>query len=151
MSLPHRIAPGCRVTLHLRLATVDGVELLSTFDESPSSIVMGGGELAHGLELALYGLCSGDRQTLRLSPEQSFGEHRTELLREIPYGGFQEPPEVGQVILFAGEGGEELPGTVVALNGGQVRVDLNHPLAGREVISTVQIIAVEPPTPPSEE
>jgi len=143
----HRISPRCRVTLHLSVATTGGMVFLSTFDEDPIQIVQGAGELIDGFELALYGMRPGDDQTIRLSPEQAFGPSDPALVRPVPRAIFDGniDPEVGLVIAFKTEQGSELAGTVVALEGELVKVDLNHPLAGQEVIFRALILDVEPP------
>ncbi|MEJ1336292.1 MAG: FKBP-type peptidyl-prolyl cis-trans isomerase, partial [Candidatus Sedimenticola sp. (ex Thyasira tokunagai)] len=53
------IAPGSTVTLHFSLALSDGTEAVSTFDEEPSTLTLGDGDLTEGLEQALYGLKAG--------------------------------------------------------------------------------------------
>lgn len=143
----HRIAPRSRVTLHLSLATTGGLEFLSTFDEEPSRITLGSGELAEGLEMALYGLRAGDDQTITLSAEQSFGPYDPDLVHYLARGEFGDEiePEVGLVVAFTTPEGAELAGTILAVEGDRVQVDLNHPLAGRDVMFRVQILEVELP------
>lgn len=148
MSAPlHRIAPRCRVTLHLSLATTGGLEFLSTFDEEPSEIALGSGELAEGLELALYGLRAGDEQTITLAAEQAFGSYDPGLVRYMERAEFGDEivPEAGLVVAFNTPEGEELAGTILSVEGERVQVDLNHPLAGRDVVFRVRILAVELP------
>jgi len=57
--------------------------------------------------------------------------------------------EVGQIIGFTDDQGEEYPGVILALAGDDVEVDFNHPLSGREIIFEVQILAVK--NPPAED
>jgi FKBP-type peptidyl-prolyl cis-trans isomerase SlpA len=51
----------------------------------------------------------------------------------------------GQIIGFTGQNGEELAGAVLEVGQDQVKVDFNHPLAGREIVFDVHILAVENP------
>jgi FKBP-type peptidyl-prolyl cis-trans isomerase SlpA len=51
--------------------------------------------------------------------------------------------EPGLIIEFATEDGETLPGTILQYNEDEVRIDLNHPLAGQTVRYSVRIVAVE--------
>ena len=73
MTIPLEILPGSQVTLHLAIRLEDGTEALSTFDEDPVELQMGDGTLQPGLELALYGLKAGDRQTLARRPARAGG------------------------------------------------------------------------------
>ncbi len=141
------ILPGCPVRLHLAISLEDGSEAVSTFGEEPVDLQMGDGTLQPGLELALYGLKAGDNQTLKLLPEQAYGLRDPALIQHMPLTDFdgEFTPEVGQIIAFALPNGEEAAGTVLDVEGGQVEVDFNHPLAGHEISFRVQIISVSPP------
>lgn len=140
------ITPGFRVRLHLSLALTDGTEALSTFDEEPIELTMGDGTLPPTLELALFGLRAGDRQTLTLLPEQAYGPHDPALVHELSRGDFPADlePEVGQIVAFAMPDGDETAGAIVDIDERTVRVDFNHPLAGREVVFKVHVLAVAP-------
>jgi len=109
---------------------------------------MGDGTLQPGLELALYGLKAGETQTLNLLPDQAYGPRDPELIQFMPLTDFNAEftPEAGQIIAFSLPNGEEAAGMVLDVEGGQVEVDFNHPLAGHEITFNVEIIRVSPPT-----
>lgn len=52
------------LTLHYRLTTQDGEEVVSTFDLGPATIQMGHGELNENLESCLVGLQPGEHAIL---------------------------------------------------------------------------------------
>ncbi|MDE2430609.1 MAG: peptidylprolyl isomerase, partial [Burkholderiales bacterium] len=56
------------LTLHYRLATLEGDDIISTFHESPATLQMGTGQLAPQLEEALLGLEEGTHTTQELEP-----------------------------------------------------------------------------------
>jgi FKBP-type peptidyl-prolyl cis-trans isomerase SlpA len=144
--LPAQIVPGSRVTLHFRLGLTDGSEAISTFGEDPATVTVGDGSLSEGLEIALYGLSAGDRQTLTLTCQQAFGERDPAKVQQMPRDRFPEDMELrkGLAIAFETEAGEETAGIIEdAGEERHVLVDFNHPLAGQEVVFTVQILAVE--------
>lgn len=143
---PLEITPGYRVRLHLSLALPDGTLALSTFDDAPLELTMGDGTLPPTLELALFGLRAGAEQTLTLRPEQAYGLRDPALVHALPRGEFpvDAPLEVGQIRAFALADGRETTGTLVAIGDETIRVDFNHPLAGREVVFRVQVLDVGP-------
>ena len=51
--------------------------------------------------------------------------------------------EVGLIIEFSTEQGNTLPGTILGIDEDEVRVDLNHPLAGQTIRYSVKIVAIE--------
>jgi FKBP-type peptidyl-prolyl cis-trans isomerase SlpA len=143
-----QISPGSRVTLHFALQLADGTPVDSSFDGEPVSFVLGDGTLDHGLELALYGLPAGARQTLTLMPGQAFGQRDESAIQWLPRASFPDDMSLapGQIIGFTGAGDEPLGGAVLEVGPEQVKVDFNHPLAGRQIIFEVHILAVENPS-----
>lgn len=142
------IIPGSAVTLHFSLSLPDGSEAISTFGDEPLRFHVGDRTFQPAMELALYGLKAGDEQTLTLTPEQAYGEPEPALVHRLPLSDFADmTPEVGQIMSFTlGEAGETM-GVIREIEGDEVVVDFNHPLAGHEVVFRVQILDVGLPDP----
>ena len=143
---PFPIGPGMRVRMHFALSLTDGRVAYSSFNEEPLELEWGDGTLRPGLELAVLGLKAGDEQTLILLPEQAYGLHDAALVHDMPRSDFPDlvEPKVGQLIAFESPTGEETAGAILAVDADSVRVDFNHPLAGREVVFRVKILSVVP-------
>jgi FKBP-type peptidyl-prolyl cis-trans isomerase SlpA len=141
------IVRNSRVTLHYRIGLTDGQILEDNFDDEPITVQLGCGEMAEGLELALIGLQEGDEQTIDIDPDLAFGYVDETLFRALPRMEFDSDLELesGLIIEFSTEDGETLPGTILQHNEDEVRVDLNHPLAGQTVRYSVKIVAVDDP------
>ena len=139
------IGIGCKVTLHYAIRLADGMEVDSSFGGEPLTLVTGDGTLDPGLEMALYGLYAGQRQTLTLRPGQAFGIRDPEAIQWMPRQAFPAGivPEPGQIIAFDDGQGGELPGAILEVEAERVKVDFNHPLAGREIEFEVEILAVD--------
>ena len=138
------IERNSRVTLHYRIGLTDDQVLEDNFELEPATIQLGQGEMAEGLELALIGLQEGDEQTIDIGPDLAFGYIDETLFRAIPRVEFDPGMELepGLIIEFATEDGETLPGTILQFNEDEVRIDLNHPLAGQTVRYSVKIVAI---------
>jgi len=145
-TFPFPIGPGVRVRMHFALSLTDGTVAYSSFSEEPLEFEWGDGTLRPGLELAVLGLKAGDEQTLTLLPEQAYGLHDAALVHDMPRSDFPDlvEPKVGQLIAFESPTGEETAGAILAVDADSVRVDFNHPLAGREVVFRVKILSVVP-------
>ena len=140
------IERSSRVSLYYRLRLTDDSVLEDNFDDDePMTVTLGQGEMAEGLELALLGLRSGDEQTIDIGPDLAFGPIDENLFRSLPRIEFDPDLELerGLIIEFANENGETLPGTIIDFNEDEVRVDLNHPLAGQTVRYSVKIVSVD--------
>lgn len=140
------ITERATVTLHLSLALADGTVAESTFDGEPLVFTMGEGVLDHGLELALYGLARGDKQRLTLDPGQAFGQYDPARVHTLARDTFAADMalEPGVIVGFETAAGEELAGAILELDAHTVKVDFNHPLAGRTIIYDVEILDVVP-------
>lgn len=135
------------VVLHYSMALTDGTLVESSFDDEPAEIEMGKMDLPEGMELALYGLSTGDEQTLTLTAEQCFGERDEDNVHTMPSNEFPDElePEVGLTYAFGTEDGEDVTGTVRSIEGDKVKIDFNHPLAGLEIVFRVKILDVITP------
>jgi FKBP-type peptidyl-prolyl cis-trans isomerase SlpA len=132
------------VTIFYRLGLTNGDVLEDNFDDEPMTVQLGRGEMAEGLELALIGLREGQEETIDIGPDLAFGYVEETLFRSIPRVEFDPELELepGLIIEFATEEGETLPGTILDFNDDEVRVDLNHPLAGQTVRYSVKIVSI---------
>ena len=132
------------VTLHYSLGLPNGDVLEENFDEEPMTVQLGQGEMAEGLELALIGLREGQEETIDIGPELAFGYLDETLIRSLPRAEFDPDIELepGLIIEFSTDSGDLLPGTILDFDEQQVRVDLNHPLAGQTVRYSVRIVSI---------
>ncbi|WP_328188537.1 FKBP-type peptidyl-prolyl cis-trans isomerase [Marinobacter sp. OP 3.4] len=140
------IDQGTRVTLHFALKFTDGEVIDSTFDKDPASLEIGDENLPENFEAYLMGLKAGDKQTFEVPPEKAFGQHNPSNVQTFKRHEFSADMvlEPGVMISFADARQSELPGVVSRVEGDQVDVDFNHPLAGRTLMFEVEIIDVEP-------
>jgi len=140
----NNIAPGSQVTMHFSISLPDGTEAASTFSDEPTTFIMGDGSISEGLELALYGLTTGDKQSLTLQPDQAFGPRDEAKVHPMPRSNFAADMELepGLIIGFTTPDGHELAGIVQDLHEQDVVIDFNHPLAGMEVTFMVEVVEV---------
>ena len=137
---------GCRVTLHFALKFPDGEVIDSTFDKSPATLEIGDDNLPENFEAYLMGMKAGDKASYEVPPEKGFGQHNPNNVQTFRRHEFSPDMvlEAGVMISFADARQSELPGVVSRVEGDEVEVDFNHPLAGRTLTFDVEIIDVEP-------
>jgi FKBP-type peptidyl-prolyl cis-trans isomerase SlpA len=142
------IGPGTRVTLHFALKLDDGEVVDSTFGGDPATFEVGDGNLLEGFERAIFGMSSGSRETLLVTPEHGFGQRNPENMQEIPRSEFDPSVELseGLMLAFADAQNTEMPGVVSSFDADTVVIDFNHPLSGRDIHFEVEIIDVAPVT-----
>src|SRR5690606_23820150 len=99
-----------------------------------------------GFEKAIFGTREGEKKTVLIKPEDSFGQHNPNNVQEIPRAQFGSDIELseGLMLSFADAQKAELPGVVRSFDDNVVVVDFNHPLAGRDILFDVAIVHIEP-------
>lgn len=143
------IGAGCEVTMHFTLALEDGTIADASVDGEPMTFVIGDGTLIQGLEMVLYGLKVGEKQSLSIDPRDTFGFPEDENIHTLPRTEFSDELKIeeGMIIGFSTPSGEEIPGAIMKINETEVEVDFNHPLAGHEVVFSVEIVDIKPARP----
>jgi FKBP-type peptidyl-prolyl cis-trans isomerase SlpA len=136
------------LTLHYRLSSLDGRDIVTTFNETPATLQMGGGQLAPFLEACLLGLPEGAHETFELSPEQAFGPRNPDLLQRVSLSTLAENSQagedykIGDLVDFAAPGGGRFAGILREKGELDALFDFNHPLAGQNVKFEVHVIGV---------
>ncbi len=139
------IKENSKVTLHFSLALENGELVDSTFGNKPATFTMGDGSLLPGFEKHLLGLPAGVKQSFQIPQQDGFGAVNPQNIQAFKRSVFASGVELseGLIVSFADAAGTELPGVVKKIGENEVEVDFNHPLAGREITFTVEIIDVE--------
>lgn len=131
------------------IGKLENGEIFKTVDETkPLVIEIGNSEAPPTLEISLKGMQVGDKKTVRVPPDESYGPRNKELLQTIEKGNFEEHinPRPGLVLsLKVNKDGEEhqVPATVIEIDGDNVTVDYNHPLAGHHLTYDVTVVSIE--------
>ncbi|HEU0196411.1 MAG TPA: peptidylprolyl isomerase [Nevskiaceae bacterium] len=138
-----QIADRCVATFHYTLTDDTGAALDSSRDREPLSYLHGSGQIVAGLERALAGRQAGDQLQVVVAPVDGYGEHQEELVQTLSrrtFGGgaeltvgtrFRADTNMGQMTMV-----------VTKIDGDQVTVDANHPLAGTTLHFDVEVMGV---------
>ncbi|WP_292932032.1 peptidylprolyl isomerase [Noviherbaspirillum sp.] len=142
------VTPTAYLTLHYRLASMDGGDIVSTFNEKPATLQLGTGQLAPFLEECLMGLPEGAHQTFELQPEQGFGPRNPDLVQRVSRSALgdnstdDDEYTIGDLVEFSAPSGDRFTGVVRAFDATSVLFDFNHPLAGQSLKFEVKIIGI---------
>jgi len=142
------VTESAYLTLHYRLAAMDGTNIVSTFEEKPATLQLGTGQLAPFLEACLIGLPEGAHQTFELPPEKAFGPRNPDLVQHVSRAtltensNFGEEYVVGDLVEFSAPSGGRFAGVLRSIDDESALFDFNHPLAGQSVKFEVKIIGI---------
>lgn len=141
------IAANNVVSIAYTLYDEDGAAQDSTDSEAPLVYLHGVGSITPGLERGLAGKAVGDEVSIRVEPDDAFGDYDDALVSTVSRDSFDGAElEVGAQVEFATSDGETQVATITAINGDQVTIDANHPLAGQTVRFEVKVLAIRDAT-----
>ncbi|HYC72127.1 MAG TPA: peptidylprolyl isomerase [Opitutaceae bacterium] len=126
---------------HYTLRDAAGRVLDTSRGGEPLDCVEGAGQIVEGLEAALREMRPGERRAVAVPPELGYGRRDESLVQRVPRDRlpveevrpgdqFQTGPDRHAPVV-----------TVVAIEGDQVLLDANHPLAGRTLHFDVELVA----------
>jgi FKBP-type peptidyl-prolyl cis-trans isomerase SlpA len=145
---PAIVTETAYLTLHYRLATADGTDIVTTFAGNPATLMLGQGQLAPFLEQRLLGLPEGTHQTFELGPTEGFGPRNPDLIQAVSRATLDENSvpgadyKVGDLVDFAAPGGGRFAGVLREMRAESALFDFNHPLAGQPLQFEVKLISV---------
>ena len=136
---------GSRVKILLEGKLKDGTVFDRTDRNAPIEFTIGEGRMLPKIENAVKGMKTGEKKSINLKPEEAFGERREDLINDVPRDAIalDKEPKVGATLLLRTPNGRTFPATIVKVEKETLRIDLNHPLAGKNVIITIEVIAIE--------
>jgi len=120
-----------------------GLPALETSREGePLAVLIGHGNIIPGLEAAMEGRAAGESFEVTVGPAEAYGERRDGLTQRVPRKHFKNARLVaGQQVVMPTEMGPRAM-TVVKVGMSVVDVDLNHPMAGKTLEFSVDVVDV---------
>lgn len=107
-------------------------------DYHPMILAVGSTQLLSKLHDEIKKMDVGEKQTVEIPCEEAFGKRDPSLIQLIPMKEFKKQnikPFVGMPLSLDGQ-----HGIVRTVDGGRVRVDFNHELAGKDIIYEIEIV-----------
>ncbi|HEY5717770.1 MAG TPA: peptidylprolyl isomerase [Motiliproteus sp.] len=142
-----QIADNKVASFHYTLRDDKGEVLDSSDGGEPLAYLHGVGNIISGLETALLGKTTGDSLSVTVSAEDAYGPVRDELIQTVPMEAFTGVDNVAEGMRFeASTASGPVSVVVTKVEGDEVTVDGNHPLAGQTLHFDVAIVEVRDAT-----
>jgi len=111
---------------------------------SPLEFIVGEGQLIKGFDDAVVGMKVGEEKEVKLLPEDAYGPHNPEFVRDMPKDMFPKDQEIkpGMIFMVDLQDGRQLPVRVTKVSDGHVTIDLNPPLAGKTLIFKIKVVDI---------
>lgn len=141
------IAKDKVVSIDYTLTGDQGNVIDTSQGKEPLAYLHGAGNIIPGLETALEGKNQGDQVKVSIAPDDAYGPKDDRLIQQVPRTAFQgvEQVQAGMQFQANTQQGPRLI-TVVDVQGDQVTIDANHPLAGQTLHFDVNVVGIREAT-----
>lgn len=120
----------------------DGTVFDSSVGKQPLEFVAGAGVVVKGFDEAVIGMEIGETKTVTIPAKDAYGEKTDDMTVEIPREEFGAgfTANVGEKLLIQLGDGNEIPVEITEINDKIVKLDANHPLAGKTLVFTITLL-----------
>ena len=127
---------------------IDGKVIDSSEAGKPLQFIQGMGHIIPGLGKELYDMQIGDNKKVVVLAKDGYGEVDTKAFMDVPHDGFPTnvPLEKGTELELRDQSGQTMLARIDTINSDNIRLNMNHPLAGKELQFDVKITGLRPAT-----
>lgn len=136
------------VTMNFTLTDDYGNVLDSTDTGGSFSYITGGNMVLPKLEEAVNGMLIGTKKSLKLNAADGYGNYNEDALQVVGKENFPEDfvLEVGMEYIASNPDGVQMPFTITKVDGEEITIDFNHPLAGINLNFDIELVDVRDAT-----
>jgi FKBP-type peptidyl-prolyl cis-trans isomerase 2 len=140
-----QVKSGDTVKVHYHGKLTDGTTFDSSEGRDPLEFVVGSGMMIKGFDSGVLGMAVGDKKTLEIPALDAYGPEDPQMIMDFPANQFPDniKPEVGMQISLSNSAGQRFPAVITEIQGDNVVLDANHPLAGEDLIFDVELIEIK--------
>lgn len=137
------------IVYELRERDRDGRVIEAIDENRPLTFIYGTGRLLPAFEANLFSLTKGEGFMFGLDSESAYGSRREEMIVNVPVAVFETDGKINEDICQVGNevpmmdsDGNPLNGVINEITDTFVKMDFNHPMAGRDLFFSGRIIEV---------
>ena len=134
---------GDTVKVHY-IAKAEEEVIFDSETANPLQLTIGKNEILPTLEEALIGMSLGESKTIQVSSEDAFGPYIKELVSKIPRKDIPSNLElkIGQQLQIQDQEGHSILVTIKELDEKEAMLDANHPLAGKDLTFSIELLEI---------
>lgn len=139
------IKKGDKVKIEYEGKLEDG----TVFDSSkvhgkPLEFEVGSGKVIKGFDDGILGMEKEEEKEIKIDSKDAYGEYNPDMIKKVPREKFpkEQEPKKGMMVLMGTPNGAQMPVKIVEVSENEITLDLNHPLAGKNLIFNVKILDI---------
>lgn len=136
---------GDTAVVHYTGTLADGTVFDSSQGGDPLVFTLGSGQVIPGFEAAVLGLQPGESTTTTIPADQAYGDYQEEMVFSVDRGQLPQgmEPQVGEQYQMRQGDDQALLVTVADTDDETVTFDANHPLAGKDLTFTIELVRLQ--------
>ena len=140
--MSNKIQNGDTILVNYTGKFEDGEVFDSSQGRSPLKFTVGSGQLIKGFDEAVLGLSEGDKKTVTIPADEAYGEHREDHIFDMPKSQIPEGMklEAGMAVELMDQDQNPIPAVCTEILDDVIRLDVNHPLAGKTLVFDIEIL-----------
>jgi peptidylprolyl isomerase len=139
------VKEGSRVKIIYEGSLADGSVFDKSEESQPLEFTAGRGEMIPGFDKAVLGMKLNEKKEFTIPPEEAYGLRNDTWVRKVPPSFFPADmtPQINMMLSLQDERGRSFPGTITEITEDSITIDLNNPLAGKELTFKIEIVGIE--------
>ena len=143
------VKKGDTIKIHYHGTLNDGSIFDSSKQREPLEFEVGSGMVIPGFDDGVMNMKVGDVKTMNIPFNEAYGPVQEEMIIDFPRNQFPEDmqPEAGMQLQMSDKSGQNFPVVVVSANDEIVKLDANHPLAGKDLTFELELMDISSASP----
>ena len=135
---------GSKVKVEYKGLLTDGTVFDQSGEGTPIDFVVGEKRLIAGFENGVIGMAEGAVKTLNIPAVEAYGQWEEELIKKIAKTSVPTDfvPVKGMTVKLTLPDGNAVPAMIYDITDESIIVDLNHPLAGKDLVFEVKVVEI---------
>ncbi len=137
------VKEGNKVKVEYTGKLKDGTIFDSTDGRDAFEVAVGEHRVIPGFEKALIGMEKGEEKEFNIAKGDAYGDPNPQLVQKVPR---DKLPKVelkkGMMLGMTLPNGQQMPAVIVDIDDKEATIDLNHPLAGKDLIFKIKVIDI---------
>ncbi|MCX6209677.1 MAG: peptidylprolyl isomerase [Bacteroidetes bacterium] len=139
-----QVKSGDKIKIHYHGTLSDSTVFDSSLQREPLEFEVGSGMVIPGFDIGVMNMVVGDKKTIHIPFMEAYGPSAPEMIMDFPRSQFPQDlqPEVGMQLQMNSQEGQQFPVVIVDVSEEFVKLDGNHPLAGKDLTFDLELVEI---------
>ncbi len=138
-----QVSDGHLVSVDYTGTLANGEEFDSSKEHGPIQFVVGAGQVIKGFDNAVRGMKVNESKKFTIPKTEAYGDVNPAMVQKVPIAQVPEhirkQLKVGGFLVMQSPHGQQMPAKVLSVTKEHVELDMNHPLAGKDLSFAITV------------